>query len=120
MLSTNPRVAALCNVSNLLASSAARFPSTNDSFCHLLHALLVSDRGEQRGSAFAHDGSVPAHDVERCTDVRCQVGLSVSCGALMKVVAGSGLTLLTMRRSDCEMPGPPFLGILSPPETSIT
>jgi hypothetical protein len=43
--------------------SSTHFPSPEDGLLDLLHAIIVTDRGKDRGSSFSHHGGVSLHHV---------------------------------------------------------
>jgi hypothetical protein len=125
--------------------SSTHFPSPEDGLLDLLHAIIVTDRGKDRGSSFSHHGGVSLHHVERSSDIGREVDLSkradhvsdaeecLACDASKthfvddkevrlrkgRVSRGPQVSLWLYDMLTCEIPGPPLRGTLSPPLTSI-
>ena len=61
-----------------LADGPTRAPRAKNGLNDIRHALALAHRREQRRARLAHDRGVAAHDVERGTDVRGEIGLRES------------------------------------------
>ena len=60
---------------------------------YFIYSFIKLDLGKDKRTTISHSKSIPFHNIQ----IRAYIN-----------------------RSDCVTPGPPFRGILSPPETSIT
>lgn len=93
-------------------NSPTGFPCPQHCLHNIGNSVALPDTGEQRGTVFPHERSVTAHNIKAGADMGSEVGL-VSAWSCARH------TLLMMNKSDCEIPGPPLRGTLSPPATSI-
>jgi hypothetical protein len=91
-----------------------RPPCCEDQVCNVSNSLSFLHATEDGRSISPHELRVTIHDIERSVHVLSDIGLEKSDpgGADENV---NDPTLLITSKSDCDIPGPPFLGILSPP-----
>ena len=101
-----------------LARAPCGPPRGEDEVDHVVDALAFPDGREDSRAVPAHQLRIPIHDLERRPDVRRQVDLFRRKVELVSAPSKGNLicrTLLMTSKSDCEIPGPPLRGILSPP-----
>lgn len=112
-----------------LTVSLACPPSADNDVHNCIDTIVITNWSEKSGASAAHSGSVTTHYIQRCSDVGCKVDLweiRLNLGTKRWNILAAFIrwqrkrTLLTIKRSDWVIPGPPFRGILSPPLTSIT
>ena len=100
-----------------------RPPGRQDELHYIVDALVLLHAREHRRAVPAHELRVAVHDLERGVDVLGDVDLTSRGRDDQAPRRANGRaawgwcerTLLMTSKSDCEIPGPPFLGILSPP-----